>query len=195
MGRKAGRSPSAHEKALWDRYTSQVNRRPGSGSADAGPALVSSKDKPDAAPRMTNIPDEFSIGARAQPRKSATATQSTAPAKLDQKLQRKLNRGKVEPEGRFDLHGMTLAQAQPALNGFLLRSFTEGRRLVLVITGKGRERTSKGPLLEQTGLLKRHVPIWLREGPMAAIVQDIVPAHQRHGGSGAYYVYLRRRRD
>ncbi len=195
MARKSGRQPSAQEKALWDRFTSNINRRDVSDSPDLGLTAPTPKAPAKGAAPKVSIPENFAVGARAKQVYAPPSQTKPTSSKLDQKLQKKLSRGKIEPEGRFDLHGMTLARAQPALNGFLLRSFTEGRRLVLVITGKGRERASLGPVPEQAGLLKRHVPIWLREGPMATIVQDVVPAHQRHGGSGAYYVYLRRRRD
>ena len=50
----------------------------------------------------------------------------------------RMRKGKLSPEGRIDLHGMTLAEAHPALISFILGSRAKGRRFVLVITGKGR---------------------------------------------------------
>jgi DNA-nicking Smr family endonuclease len=44
------------------------------------------------------------------------------------------------------------------------------------------------------GILKRQVPLWLKQPPAAQAVLQIAPAHIRHGGDGAYYVYLRKRR-
>ena len=94
-------------------------------------------------------------------------------------------------EARLDLHGMTLAAAHPQLIGFILSSHAQGRRLVLVITGKG--RGDHGPLPTRPGALRHQVPHWLHMQPLAPVVQQVTAAHYRHGGEGAYYVYLRRR--
>jgi DNA-nicking Smr family endonuclease len=113
---------------------------------------------------------------------------------LDRRTRSRLARGTTGPEARIDLHGMTLAEAQSALTRFVLAQQTQGRRLVLVITGKGRPGDSGGPVPERPGVLRRHVPEWLRRPPLAAAVVAVTQAHLRHGGSGAYYVALRRLR-
>ena len=113
---------------------------------------------------------------------------------MDGKLVRKLTRGKLTPEARIDLHGMTQDQAHLALESFILRSWNAQRRLVLVITGKGRDRDGEGPIPERGGVLRMQVPRWLRQGQLALAVLDLTPAHRRHGGDGAFYVYLRRNR-
>ena len=68
-----------------------------------------------------------------------------------------------------------------------------GCRLVLVITGKGKRRDDDGPIPERLGALRHQVPHWLHAPPLSGAVQQIAQAHLRHGGGGAYYVYLRRR--
>ncbi len=103
-------------------------------------------------------------------------------------------RGKLKPEARIDLHGMTLAQAHPALNSFILNAHADGLRLVLVITGKGKTRSDSGPIPERIGLLRNQVPRWLDMAPLRPLVLQVEESHRRHGGSGAYYVYLRRPR-
>jgi DNA-nicking Smr family endonuclease len=116
------------------------------------------------------------------------------PLRMDHGAFRKMKRGKSEPEARIDLHGMTLAEAHPALIGFVLRAQGAGSRLVLVITGKGRRVQDDGPIPQRIGALRHQVPHWLHSPPLGSVVQQIAPAHQRHGGAGAYYVYLRRSR-
>ena len=101
-----------------------------------------------------------------------------------------MSRGKLAPEARIDLHGMTLAVAKAELTGFILRAQAAGHRLVLVITGKG--KGDHGPLPTRSGALRHEVPHWLGMAPMAGAVMQVVPAHDRHGGGGAYYVWLRR---
>ncbi|MEQ9692779.1 Smr/MutS family protein [Shimia sp. SDUM112013] len=114
------------------------------------------------------------------------------PVKMDKKAFSKLKRGKMLPEGKIDLHGMTLDQAHPALTNFILRSHAEGKRLVLVITGKGKSKQDIGPIPTRRGILKHNVPQWLSMPPLAGVVLQISEAHLKHGGTGAYYVYLRR---
>ena len=113
---------------------------------------------------------------------------------MDAKSFGKLTRGKLRPEGRIDLHGMTMAEAHPALQDFILGSAQLQRRLVLVITGKGKSKPDYGPIPERHGVLRHNVPIWLRQSPLSSVILEVTPAHQRHGGAGALYVYLRRGR-
>jgi len=112
---------------------------------------------------------------------------------MDHKAYGRMKRGKLEPEARIDLHGMTQAAAHSALNAFILRAHASGHRLVLVITGKGRDGAEAGPIPSGPGILRRQVPHWLELPPLNQAVLQVAAAHARHGGSGAYYVYLRRR--
>lgn len=116
------------------------------------------------------------------------------PLSMDRKRFTKMKRGKISPEARIDLHGMTQAQAFPALTGFILRAVSEDMRLVLVITGKGKTRPDHGPIPERHGVLRHQVPHWLQSGPLKPHVLQIAEAHLKHGGRGAYYVYLRKPR-
>ncbi|MFD1341208.1 Smr/MutS family protein [Litorisediminicola beolgyonensis] len=141
----------------------------------------------------------FSLG-EAAPRKSETwsppATTSeqlrNQPVKMDAKAFQRLKRGKLVPEARIDLHGMTLDRAHPALIRFILTSHSRGLRLVLVITGKGTREDPYDPAPRRRGVLKSQVPQWLRMPPLAPLILQVSEAHIRHGGAGAYYVYLKR---
>jgi DNA-nicking Smr family endonuclease len=112
---------------------------------------------------------------------------------MDAKTHGKMTRGKLQPEARIDLHGMTLAEAHPELIRFILNANGQGLRLVLVITGKGKRRDDGGPIPQRVGALRHQVPNWLHLPPLGQAVLQVTEAHLRHGGSGAYYVYLRRR--
>lgn len=119
----------------------------------------------------------------------------SAPVKMDAKSYKTMQRGKLKPEGRIDLHGMTVAQAHPALISFIMTAQANGKRLVLVITGKGGKREELGAIAPQRmGALKRQVPIWLTMAPVSSTVLQVTESHIKHGGAGAYYVYLRRAR-
>lgn len=114
------------------------------------------------------------------------------PIHMDKKAFARLKRGKMLPEAKIDLHGMTQDQAHPALTGFILRAHGSGKRLVLVVTGKGKSKPDDGPIPVRRGILKHHVPQWLSMPPLGPLVLQVAEAHISHGGSGAYYVYLRR---
>ena len=117
-----------------------------------------------------------------------------APVQMDQRSFARMKRGKLKPEGRIDLHGMTLDRAHPVLTRFILSSQASGRRLVLVITGKGKVSRDNGPIPVPRGILRRNVPMWLAMPPLAQAVLQVEDAHISHGGGGAFYVYLRKAR-
>lgn len=118
------------------------------------------------------------------------------PVQMDRKTHTRMMRGKIDPESRIDLHGMTVAQAHQALSAFIINAHRRDLRLVLVITGKGRNPGADhaAPMPVRAGVLKHEVPHWLRSPPLAPLVLELREAHLSHGGAGAYYVYLRRRR-
>lgn len=123
-----------------------------------------------------------------------SAALAQAPLQMDAKAYGKMTRGKLVPEARIDLHGMTLAEAHPELIRFILNAQSNGLRLVLVITGKGKRKPDFGPIPERVGALRHQVPQWLRLPPVGPAVLQVTEAHLKHGGSGAYYVYLRKLR-
>ena len=116
------------------------------------------------------------------------------PLRMDRRAHQAMTRGRLRPEGRIDLHGMTLAQAHPALIRFILSSQSAGLRLVLVITGKGRRGDDDGPIPQRVGALRHQLPHWLSQPPLSGVTLQTTPAHARHGGAGAFYIYLRRAR-
>lgn len=114
--------------------------------------------------------------------------------RMDSKVYRQLRRGKVKPDARIDLHGMTAHRAHSALIRFVMTQHAAGKRLLLVITGKGKQKDADGPIPVRLGVLRHQVPDWLRLPPLAGLVLQVTPAHKSHGGDGAYYVYLRKSR-
>jgi DNA-nicking Smr family endonuclease len=143
--------------------------------------------------------EPFQLGQKARPGRShdlaptLAEALSNAPVQMDAKAYGKMTRGKLAPEARIDLHGMTLAEAHPELIRFILNAQSAGLRLVLVITGKGKRGPDHGPIPQRMGALRHQVPQWLRMPPLGPAILQVAEAHLRHGGSGAYYVYLRRR--
>ncbi|HEX2556321.1 MAG TPA: Smr/MutS family protein [Microvirga sp.] len=113
-------------------------------------------------------------------------------AGVERKVLTGLRRGQRRADAVIDLHGMRQAEAHGALLAFLHRSQAAGHQVVLVVTGKG-GAAAEG-LFEERGVLRRVVPHWLRLPDVRPLVLGFDEAAGHHGGSGALYVRLRRRR-
>lgn len=173
------------ERQLWEQVASSVKPRRTRRTPvkDAAPAAHPVKPREKPARRAASLLKP------AGPREPATRHVKAPPAfaaiALDGKRASQFRRGRLEIEGRIDLHGMTLDLAHRALIGFLGQARDRGQRVVLVITGKGPP---------EGGALKRLVPMWLATPPLAGTIAAAAPAQPHHGGSGALYIYLRRKR-
>ena len=178
------------ERALWEaharRYRPLAPARP-MPAPEAAPAPP--PPRPEAPPPI----EPFRLGERARALGGTAGQPPPDPPVVDRKAGRALARGRLRPQGRLDLHGLTLDQAHGALLRFVAQAHAEDRRLLLVITGKGRAADEPDPLGRPRGVLRRQVPLWLAQTPLSAMVRGVSPAHRRHGGDGALYVHLRRR--
>jgi DNA-nicking Smr family endonuclease len=112
------------------------------------------------------------------------------PQSFDREVDRALAKGKRRPEAKLDLHGMTLVAAERAVSAFIAESSAENCRVVLIVTGKG-TRLESGRVFG--GRIRAEFPGWLERAENRARVAGVRAAHPRHGGSGAFYVLLRRR--
>jgi DNA-nicking Smr family endonuclease len=179
---KPKRNPlSAEDHAIWSEVARSVAPLPGR-----------------VLPEVTTAPPSIHVEAStltAQPAGVAAplGSPSLPPlARLEKRTLRALARGRAEIEGRIDLHGMRQSEAHGALNTFLHRAHHRGEKLVLVITGKGGGLDANG---EERGVLRRLVPHWLADPVLRRLVVGYESAARGHGGEGALYVRLRRKRD
>jgi len=182
------------ERALWDEVMRDVRRLRGAKSSKA----KAEKKRAAATREAPALPSSSAPTVRAA---AAKAKRAGAPAfGLDGSTAERLKRGKVEPDATVDLHGMTQAQAHARLVAFVRRGSEHGFRCVLVVTGKGVARPPRDeagfvmPERSSAGVLRLMVPRWLEEDALRSLVVGVQSAHQRHGGAGAFYVYLRRKR-
>lgn len=195
MPRKT-RNLSDADRDIWSRVTDSVTPltkpQPAKPKPPPVPFVKPKRDAPPQLPRLTPKPPsgpQTRITLAPDPMQAAAA----APPAMDAKAFGRMKRGKLVPEARIDLHGMTAERAHGALRGFILDASARGLRLVLVITGKGRAPDDHASPARR-GILRNAVPVWLSQPPLAPVILQLAPAHQRHGGGGAYYVYLKRRR-
>jgi DNA-nicking Smr family endonuclease len=176
--RRQRRLPTPAEMALWH-----------SAVADTKPleATPTRKAPPAAPPKAAAATTEAAKPARAQPptRPPQPVLDPVRPAGIDRRSWLRLKRGQIAIERSVDLHGLTQQQAHRHLAHFLAEAQQAGLRAVLVVTGKG------GP---EGGVLRQMVPRWLNEGHNRDRVLAVAPAQPRHGGGGALYLLLRRKR-
>ena len=176
------RSLSSEERRLWAHVARGVTPL-------GGRAFPPEPDPEPAAPVPAPVPPQF------PPRPGPSHRVPPGPplAPVERKTLLALRRGRSSVDGVMDLHGMRQDEAHAALIGFLRRSQAAGHGLVLVITGKGAAGAGGSPF-EERGVLRRVVPHWLRLPDLRSLVLGFDEASPHHGGSGALYVRLRRRR-
>ena len=110
---------------------------------------------------------------------------------LDGSWDRKIGRGAVSPDLVIDLHGHNLATAYDLLDRRLERALAMEARVVLLITGKP-PAENRRPAAR--GAIRAAVGDWLAASRHAADIAAVRNAHPRHGGAGALYIILRKRR-
>ncbi len=98
----------------------------------------------------------------------------------------------VHVNARLDLHGLTLDKAHELITGFINQAYAADHRCVLIITGKG--TSSPNEWWQEQGVLRLQVPRWLNEEPIKSKITTHAIAKPEHGGAGALYVFIKRRR-
>jgi DNA-nicking Smr family endonuclease len=172
---KNKRKLSAEEEALWRRVAAAVKTRRSAASREA---LDEEKSQAHKAPK-----------AEAEAPKLRTSRILPAPPQppsgppADRGAERRVRRGKLEPAATLDLHGHTQTSGRAALGRFVKAAFTRGDRVLIVVTGIGRDGA---------GVLKTRLPEWLAEPDLRGLISGFAQAHRNHGGAGAFYVFLRR---
>ena len=178
------RRPTPEESALWEKATADARplRRRTPKEAKPAPAPPQPQPKkrekapkppPPPAPPLPPAKAPVDLGARQAPW-------------LDKRTAERFRRGQRGIDIRIDLHGMTQDAAWRRLVMTVERAQRDGKRTVLVITGKGG--------LSGAGVLRTTVPRWLTETPLKSMVLAHAPAQPKDGDSGALYVLVRRKR-
>jgi DNA-nicking Smr family endonuclease len=184
---KKGRFISGEEKSLWQRFVQDINPWHDDGTKIEAISVTKKQGDKTLSKHEKHHTQNL----------SGNSPESAGPQTLDRKTDIKLSKGKMPIEATLDLHGMTQREAHERLDHFIMRSFSDGKRCVLVITGKGSRDVTDGHFISERrekGVLKSRLPEWLAMSPLHNIVLKHIPAHQKHGGSGAFYIYLKNNR-
>ena len=98
----------------------------------------------------------------------------------------------------LDLHGYRLEQANNAIEEFILKAFEEGVGKLIIVTGKGiHSDVEKDPYVSKDlSILKYSVPEFINNNQnLMRVINDIKDATIEDGGSGAFYIFLRKNRS
>ena len=103
------------------------------------------------------------------------------------KIMKRLKRGEFSVQDYIDLHGLTKKEAEGVVDEFIIKSYYNGMRCVLIVHGRGLGSLNNQPAI------KRELPVWFRRGILKKIVLAFVTAKPCDGGAGALYVLLKKR--
>lgn len=181
---RGGRGLTPEEAAVWARVASTVTPLDPARRRLAPPAVKVS------APG-TSAPQPATAAASA-PGPSAPHRPIGAHG-LDTNWDRKLARGQASPDFTLDLHGCTLDAAHSRLLHGLAQARAMGARLVLLVTGRPRP-ADPADRMTRRGAIRAKVIDWLAASEHAHDIAAIRGAHPRHGGQGALYIVLKRKR-
>lgn len=167
--RKSGRDLTNEDRAIWKRVTRTVTPSP------------NRAQKLDQA-TPTRLLDDKGPFMRVTPQPNYQKPQM--PKTLEPSGDKRVRRGRIQIDRRIDLHDMTRDQARPALFNLIRSAYAKDERCLLVITGKG---------LRLNGILRQNFPNWINSPDVRPMIASYAQAHIRHGGTGAWYVFLKRK--
>lgn len=109
----------------------------------------------------------------------------------------KLNKKNIEENTKriIDLHGFSLENANKFIEKFIKDCFEEGVNKIIVITGKGsRSRSNENPYISKDlSILKNSIPEFIKSNTdLIKIIKKIKDAKIKHGGKGAFYIFLKK---
>ncbi len=185
----ARRHLSEEERALWAAVARTV--RPLRRAVPKPKPAADQAEPPAAIPKP---PPKVKRAARPViPPPPPPATRAPAPT-LDTSWEKRIRGGTLAPDVSIDLHGHTLAAAHARLIHAVQAALAQDARVMLVVTGKpprGTEAKGEG---SRRGAIRAEIGHWLQTMPYADRIASVRIAHPRHGGDGALYIILRRRK-
>ena len=110
----------------------------------------------------------------------------------------KFNKKKIFETRSIDLHGYTLDAANKTIEDFINKAFLENVNKIIVVTGKGiHSDNEKDPYVsKELGILKYSVPEFISNNiSLMSMINEITDAKIEDGGSGAFYIFLKRNKS
>ena len=114
-------------------------------------------------------------------------------------INKDLKKGRIKIDRRLDLHGYSILDAYEKFKDEVIKLYNKNKRCMLIITGKGvhlkrTENTKENPKLFH-GKIKKSIIDWIKEDQFKNYILTYQDAGFDHGGDGALFVYLRRKKN
>ena len=96
----------------------------------------------------------------------------------------------------LDLHGKTLDEANSIIENFIKKSYEDKVQKLIIVTGKGlHSDNEKDPYVSKDlGILKYSIPEFVKNNKdLMKIISSISEASVKDGGTGAFYIFLKKR--
>lgn len=200
MSRKGGQRPlRPGEKALWDKVTATIHHR----TAEDPPLPEVTEDLETLLKTGPHPKGEPPLSRRFKPQLPSslipkslnTGPKSPSGQRLnagDPGLGKRVAKGRTPIDATLDLHGYSQEEARMRLGHFVEFAALRQNRVLLIITGKGppggEDHRPFGDA--PRGILRQRFLEWIEQPPLRDRISSVRQSHQRHGGRGAFYVFL-----
>ena len=186
------RQLTPEEKAVWRQHTKHDEKlRAEDLDCELSTEITSDVSAPNmSVPRSIKPKNPVTTNPKTQGTKSLEKSEVVD---IDRRTATRFRKGKMLIDARLDLHGHTRETAYIQLFSFIHQSYQQGRRCVLVITGRGLFQKNTPP--HERGVLRSALSNWLNDPAIRPFILAYDQAQIKDGGEGAFYVLLKRKRN
>ncbi|MBR1600939.1 MAG: Smr/MutS family protein [Alphaproteobacteria bacterium] len=117
------------------------------------------------------------------------------PEGIDKSTLKKFKQENFKIDAVLDLHGLNEDEAFVKVDSFIPQCYNQGKRCIIIITGKGLTIRENEDIFTPKGILRRQVPQWLNMPRLRGMILVYKHPSERLGGSGALYILLKRNKN
>ena len=114
-------------------------------------------------------------------------------------LRKAVKKGSFYIDKKIDFHGRSLLESEEKFNNTVIDCYNKGKRFLLFVTGKGLFKSKKNedtdPPKLYHGIIRSAFVDWARSKKLSKYILSFEQASIEHGGDGAFYVYLRKKKN
>tara|TARA_B100001175_G_C19459080_1_gene615524 strand:+ start:394 stop:936 length:543 start_codon:yes stop_codon:yes gene_type:complete len=117
--------------------------------------------------------------------------------KLD--LRKSIRKGLLNIDKKIDFHGKSLIESEDRFNNMIIECYNDRKRCLLFVTGKGLFKSTKNININKPKLyhsiIRSSFIEWVNSKKFSKYILSFEKASIEHGGDGAFYVYLRKKKN
>jgi DNA-nicking Smr family endonuclease len=114
-------------------------------------------------------------------------------------IKKAIKKGSFVINKKVDFHGKTLLESEEKFNNTILECYNSGNRCLLFVTGKGLFKSKKSENTNQPklyyGVIRSEFVSWAKSKKFSKHILSFEKASIEHGGDGAFYIYLRKKKN